>query len=173
MSPPMLPFAAYLDAGYKIALFLHVIAVVVALGPTFGYGVFFSVLPKYPRAAPALIEGMRRVDRYLVNPGMIILLIAGIVLLADSSIGGSNLWDGSDFFIVWGFIAIIALFGVQHGFFGPRMAQLQEFADRDLKSGDSFSDEFEASSKLIAQVGAATGILIVLTVFFMVYKPFM
>ena len=169
MSPRMLPFGAYLDAGYKIALFLHVIAVVVALGPTFVYGVFFSVLPKYPRAAPALIEGMRRIDRYLVNPGMILLLIAGIVLLADSS----SIWDGSNFFIVWGFIAIIALFGVQHGFFGPRMAKLQELADRDLQSGDSFSAEFEAESKLIAQVGAATGVLIVLTVFFMVYKPFM
>jgi hypothetical protein len=169
----MPPFAAYLDAGYKIALFLHVIAVVVALGPTFGYGLFFSVLPKYPRAAPALIEGMRRVDRYLVNPGMIILLIAGIVLLADSKIAGVSVWSGSDFFVVWGFIAIISLFGVQHGFFAPRMAKLQEIADRDLQSGDSFSAEFETESKLIAQVGAATGILIVLTVFFMVYKPFM
>ncbi|HVV89879.1 MAG TPA: DUF2269 family protein [Solirubrobacterales bacterium] len=165
----MLDFAAIYDSGYKIALFFHILAVVVALGPTFGYGIFFSVLPKYPRAAPALIEGMRRVDRYLVNPGLVILLIAGIVVLADSS----SVWKGSQFFVVWGFIAIIALFGVQHGFFAPRMAKLQEIADRDLQSGDSFSAEFEAESKLIAQVGAATGILIVLTVFFMVYKPFM
>ncbi len=169
----MLPFAAYLDAGYKIALFLHITAVVVALGPTFGYGIFFSVLPKYPRAAPALIEGMRKVDRFLVNPGLIVLLIAGIVLLADSGIAGHNLWSGSDFFVVWGFIAIIALFGVQHGFFAPRMARLQEIADRDLQSGDTFSAEFDTESKLIAQVGAATGVLVLLTVFFMVYKPFM
>jgi hypothetical protein len=168
----MLPFGAYLDGGYKVALFFHIIAVVVALGPTFGYGIFFSVLPKYPRAAPALIEGMRKIDRYLVNPGMIVLLIAGIFVLADSGIAGHNVWSGSDFFVVWGFIAIIALFGVQHGFFGPRMAQLQEFAERDLQKGDTFSDEFEASSKMIAQVGAATGVLILLTVFFMVYKPF-
>ena len=53
------------------------------------------------------------------------------------------------------------------------MARLQEIADRDLRSGDSFSAEFDTESKLIAQVGAATGILIVLTVFFMVYKPFL
>lgn len=165
----MLPFGAYLDSGYKIALFFHVLAVVVALGPTFGYGVFFSVLPKFPRSAPALIEGMRRIDRYMVNPGLIVLLVAGIVLMADSS----SIWDGSNFFIVWGFIAIIALFGVQHGFFGPRMAQLQEIAERDLRSGDSFGAEFEEKSRLIARVGGATGILVVVTVFFMVYKPFM
>jgi uncharacterized membrane protein len=165
----MLELGAIYDGGYKVVLFFHILAVVVALGPTFGYGIFFSVLPNHPRSAPALIEGMRRIDRYLVNPGMVILLIAGIVLLADSS----SVWKGSQFFIVWGFIAIIALFGVQHGFFGPRMAKLQELADRDLQAGDTFSAEFDAESKLIAQVGAATGLLIVLTVFFMVYKPFM
>lgn len=157
------------DAGYKFALFFHIIAVVVALGPTFGYGIFFSVLPKYPRAAPALIAGMRKTDRLLVNPGMILLLVAGIVLLATSG----SVWSGSQFFVVWGFIAIIALFGVQHGFFAPRMARLQEIADRDLAKGDTFSAEFEATSQRIAQVGAATGVLIVVTVFIMAYKPFL
>lgn len=165
----MLLLADYLGAGYKIALFFHIIAVVVALGPTFGYAIIFSVLPNHPRSAPALIEAMRRMDRYLLNPGLIVLLVAAIVLLADS--GG--VWKGSQFFVVWGFIAIIALFGVQHGFFAPRMARLQELADRDLGSGDSFSAEFETESKLIAQVGAATGLLVVLTVFFMAYKPFL
>ena len=161
--------AAIGDAGYKIFLFFHIIAVVVALGPTFGYGIFFSVLPKYPRSAPALIEGMRRVDRYLVNPGMVLLLIAGIVLLADSS----SIWKGSQFFVVWGFLAIIALFGVQHGFFAPQMAKLQEVADRDLAAGDTFSAEFQTMTQKIAQVGAATGLLIVLTIFIMAYKPFL
>ena len=36
------------DAGYKIALFLHILAVVLAFGPTFGYGVFFSVAAEVP-----------------------------------------------------------------------------------------------------------------------------
>jgi len=157
------------DAGYKIALFFHVIAVVVALGPTFGYGVMFSVIPKYPRAAPALIAGMRKVDRVLVNPGMILLLVAGIIVLATSG----SVWKGSQFFIVWGFIAIIALFGVQHGFFAPQMAKLQEIADRDLAAGDTFSTEFQTTSQKIAQIGAATGLLIVVTVFIMAYKPFL
>jgi hypothetical protein len=155
-------------AGYKIFLFLHILAVVVAIGPTFGYGVLFSVLPKYPRSAPALIEGMRRTDRYLLNPGLIVLLIAGILLIATSS----SVWGGQ-FFIVWGFIAIIALFGVQHGFFGPQMAKLQEIADRDAAAGDTLSPEFETLSQKIAQVGAATGILIALTIFIMAYKPFL
>jgi hypothetical protein len=157
------------DSGYKVAVFFHVVAVVVALGPTFGYGVMFSVLPKYPRAAPALIAGMRKVDRILVNPGLILLLVAGIIVLATSG----SVWKGSQFFIVWGFLAIIALFGIQHGFFAPQMAKLQEIADRDLRAGDTFSAEFDTTSQKIAQIGAASGILVVLTIFIMVYKPFL
>jgi hypothetical protein len=156
------------DAGYKIFLFLHIMGVVL-LGTTFGYGILFSVLPKYPRSASALIAGMRKVDRVLVNPAMILILIAGIVLLATSG----SVWKGSQFFVVWGFIAIIALFGLQHGFFAPQMAKLQEVADRDLAAGDTFSPEFDTISQKIAQVGAATGLLIVVTIFIMAYKPFL
>lgn len=156
------------DAGYKIFLFFHIVGVVL-LGASFGYGVLFSVLPKYPRAAPALIAGMRKVDRVLINPAMILLLVAGIVVLATSG----SVWKGSQFFVVWGFLAIIALFGVQHGFFAPQMTKLQELADRDVAAGDTFSAEFETTSQKIAQVGAATGLLILLTIFIMVYKPFL
>jgi hypothetical protein len=164
----MLSLGAIYSPGYKIALFFH-IGAVIALGPTFAYGVLFSVLPKYPRSAPALIAGMRKIDRVMVNPAMIVLLIAGIVVLATSG----SVWKGSQFFVVWGFLAIIALFGLQHGFFAPKMAELQEIADRDAAAGDTVSAEFEERSQLLAQVGGATGALIILTVFFMVYKPFL
>jgi hypothetical protein len=158
------------DAGYKIFLFFHILAVVLAFGPTFGYAIFFSVLPKYPRSAPAMIDGMRKIDRLLVNPGMIVVLVAGILVLATSG----SVWKGSQFFVVWGFLAIIALFGVQHGFFGPQMARLQEIAERDVSGGgDSLSAEFDTTSQKIAQVGMATGVLIVLTIFIMAYKPFL
>src|SRR6201995_1932595 len=156
------------DAGYKIFLFLHIMGVVL-LGATFGYGILFSVLPRYPRAAPALIAGMRKVDRVLVNPAMILILVAGIVVLATSG----SVWKGSQFFVVWGFLAIIVLFGLQHGFFAPQMAKLQEVAHRDLAAGDTFSAEFDTTSQKIAQVGAATGLLIVLRIFIMAYKPFL
>lgn len=164
-----MPLAAFGDSGYKIGLFLHILAVVLAFGPTFGYAFFFSVVPQHPRATPAIMAGIQRVDRYLVNPGMVILLIAGIYLMAASD----SVWDGSDAFIVVGFIAIIALFGLQHGFFQPQVRRAKEMAERDLEAGDALSPEFEALGQRIGQVGTLAGIVVVVTVFFMVYKPFM
>jgi uncharacterized membrane protein len=162
-------FASIVDPGYKIALFLHILAVVLAFGPTFGYAFFFSVAPQYPRATPAILAGVQKVDRYLVNPGMVVLLLAGIGLLSASD----GVWSGSDAFVIVGFIAIIALFGLQHGFFQPKVREAKALAERDLEASDTLSPEFEALGQRIGQVGTLAGVIVVVTIFFMAYKPFM
>jgi hypothetical protein len=141
--------------------------VVLAFGPTFGYAFFMSVTPQFPRATPAILTGIQRVDRYLVQPGLIILLLAGIYLLADGP------WDAGDVFVSIGFLAIIALFGLSHAFFRPQTARALGFAERDLKSGDELSPEFLAVSERLARVGRIAGLTVVVTVFFMTYKPFL
>jgi uncharacterized membrane protein len=160
-------FASIISPGYKIVLVLHILAVVLAFGPTFGYGFFFSVAPQFPRATPAILAGVQKVDRYLVNPGMIVLLLAGIYLLADGP------WKGSDAFVGVGFAAIIVLFGLQHGFFQPQVRKARALAERDLKTGDELSAEFDAIAQRLGQVGMLAGLIVVITVFFMAYKPFM
>lgn len=159
--------ATIVDPGYKLALFLHVLAVVLAFGPTFGYALFFSVVPQHPRATPAILAGIQKCDRYLVNPGMIVLLAAGIYLLVD---GG---WETSDAFIGIGFLAIAVLFGLQHAFFQPQVRNAKAMAERDLKAGDELSPEFEALGERIGRVGGMAGLLVVVTIFFMTYKPFL
>lgn len=162
-------FGSIVDPGYKITLFLHILAVVLAFGPTFGYGLFASIAPQHPRATPAILSGIQKCDRYLVNPGMIVLLLAGIGLLAMSD----SVWETSDAFVGVGFLAIIVLFGLQHGFFQPQVRKAKEIAERDLKAGDTLSAEFEAISQRIGQVGGLAGLIVVVTIFFMTYKPFL
>lgn len=163
-----MPFASIVDPGYKIGLFLHILAVVLAFGPTFGYAFFFSVAPQYPRATPAILAGVQKVDRYLVNPGMVVLLLAGIYLLSASD----GAWGASDAFVSIGFVAIIVLFGLQHGFFQPQVRKAKALAERDLQSDDTLSPEFEALGQRIGQVGTLAGAIVVVTTFFMTYKPF-
>ncbi len=150
---------------YGVGLFVHILAVVLAFGPTFGYAFIFSVAPQYPSATPALMTGVQKIDRYLVNPGMVVLLLAGIYLLAEGP------WDASEAFISVGFVAILVLFGLQHGFFQPQVRKAKELAERDLRSGDTLSDEFLAVSQRVGQVGALAGVIVVVTIFFMVVKP--
>jgi uncharacterized membrane protein len=155
------------SGGYKFVLFLHILAVVLAFGPTFGYAFFMSISAKYPRATPALLAGVQKCDRYLVNPGMVVLLLAGLYLLSDGP------WKAGDAFISVGILAILVLFGLQHGFFEPQVRKAKALAERDLERGDELSEEFLGVSRLIGKVGALAGLIVVITVFFMAYKPFL
>jgi Predicted integral membrane protein (DUF2269) len=162
-----MPLASIVDPGYKIALFLHVLAVVLAFGPTFGYALFFSVLPQYPRSAPAILAGVQKCDKYLVGPGMLVVLLAAFYLQIDGD------WDTNEAFISVGFLAWALLLALQQAFFTPQVRKAKELAERDLKAGDTLSDEFEALGQKIGKVGSLAGIIVVVTIFFMTYKPFL
>jgi hypothetical protein len=151
--------------GYGVGLFIHILAVVLGFGPTFAYGLIFSVMPKHPRSAPAFFDAIRKVDTYLVNPGMLVVLLAGIYVMSEGN------WDGGEAFITIGFIAIVALLGLQHAFFRPQGRKAQELAERDLKNGDTFSPEFEEITRRLSTVGPIAGLIVVVTIFFMTVKP--
>ena len=151
--------------GYSLGLFIHVLAVVAAFGPTFAYGLIFSAISRSPRSAPLIFETVRKVDNYLVNPAMFIVLLAGIYLMADGH------WKGGEAFIVVGFIAIVVLMGLQHAFYRPQGLKAQGLAERDLKAGDTLSAEFEAIARRLGTVGMASGLIVVVTIFFMTVKP--
>ena len=163
----MLPLGSIIDPGYKIALFFHILAVVVAFGPTFGYALFFSVAPQYPRATPAILAGVQKCDKYLVGPGMLVIIIAAFYMQIDGK------WDASEAFISVGFLAWALLLALQHAFFTPQVRKAKELAERDLKGGDTLSGEFEAVGDRIGKVGTLAGLVVVITIFFMTYKPFL
>jgi hypothetical protein len=96
---------------------------------------------------------------------MLAVLLAGIYLLVEGP------WEGSEAFIAVGFVAIVALFGLQHGFFRPQTRKARAFAERDLEVGDTLGDEFLAVSRRLATVGPIAGLIVVVAIFFMVVKP--
>jgi hypothetical protein len=162
-----MPSATIVDPGYKVALFLHVLAVVLAFGPTFGYALFSTVSRTYPRATPALLEGIQRCDRYLVGPGMLVIIGAAFYLLIDGD------WDTNEAFISVGFLAWAALLALQLAYFTPRVRKARAIAERDLEKGDELSQEYQDLAEQIGKVGSLAGLIVVVTIFFMTYKPFL
>lgn len=152
--------------GYGIGVFIHVLAVVVAFGATFAFPVFVAAAERTsPQSLPTVLRGIMSVDRMLVTPGMVILLLAGIYLVADAGI------SMGEPFISVGFLAIIVLFGMSHGFFLPRTRQALTLAERDLAAGDELSAEYQAVARQIELGGKIAGLIIAITIFFMVVKP--
>jgi uncharacterized membrane protein len=152
--------------AYGVGRFIHVLAVVLAFGPTFGYAFFMGFADsKAPVSVPAVLRAAQLSDRYLVTPAMIVVLAAGFYLLADGDISAGESW------VTVGFVAIVILFGMVHGFFAPRYRKGIELAERDLGGGGDLSDEYRAVSRQIARGGQIAGLLIAVTIFFMVVKP--
>lgn len=162
-----MPLASIVDPGYKFALFVHVLAVVLAFGPTFGYALFSTVSRVYPRATPAILEGIQRCDKYLVLPGMVVLILAAFYLQADGD------WATSEAFIGVGFLAYALLLALQLAYFTPQVRKARAIAERDLEKGDELSQEYQDISQRIGQVGSLAGLIVVVTIFFMTYKPFL
>ena len=154
--------------SYSVGLFLHILAVVLAFGPTYGYGFFIGVAEgSSPRSVPAILRGVQTVDRILVQPGLILVLLAGLYLVLKSD----SPWEMGDTFVSVGFVAIIILFGMAHGFFRPNVKKALGLAERDLQSGDTLSEEYGAVSRKLATGGKIAGLIVVVTIFFMVVKP--
>jgi uncharacterized membrane protein len=151
--------------AYGVGLFIHILAVVLAFGPTFGYGFFIGFADtKAPAAVPAVHRAANMANLFLVTPGMVVLVAAGIYLMAKGDWGNQS-W------ITVGFIAIILMFGLVHAFFLPQGRKAVDIAERNLAAGGELSAEYRAVSARIARVGQLAGLIVVVATFFMVVKP--
>jgi uncharacterized membrane protein len=154
---------------YQLGLFVHVVAVVVAFGPTFAYPFFqLSVERVSPRSVPAMFRAMHTSSRYLVTPGLLVVLASGIYLTIEG-------WDFDQLFVVVGLSIVVALMILGATFFDRHEARLIELSERDVRAADAgevqLSEEYWRLSKRFGRVGAAASVLVVLALFFMTVKP--
>jgi hypothetical protein len=156
------PAAAFSD--WIVAV--HIVAVVVAFGVTFAYPVIALVLGRQdPRSIPAFHRIQVAISRRITNPGLLVVLLAGIYLASD-------LHDWHRFFVQWGLGVTIVLGGIEGAFMIPREQRLAELAGRDLTAAAGaevrWSSEYQALRRRLTAVGAGTSLLVVVTVFVMV-----
>jgi hypothetical protein len=157
---------------YDVVVWLHVSAVVLAFGPTFAFGIYAALAArKYPRAMPAVLEGNIMVSRSMVTLGGIVILVTGLYLAGD-------VWEFSDFFVGWGILAILVLLGLVHSYFIPHDTRALRAAQRDIEAAGptgevELGDEFNRESGASARMGPIAGLIIILTIYVMVAKPFL
>ena len=154
---------------YDLVLFVHITAVVVAFGPTFAYPFFQTVVERVsPRSVPAMLQAMHTSSRYLVTPGLLVVLASGIYLTVDA-------WDFGQRFVVVGLAVVVVLIVLGATFFDRHEARLIELSKRDVAATGArevvLSADYWAVSKRFARVGIAASLLILLALFFMAVKP--
>jgi uncharacterized membrane protein len=156
------PAAAFSD--WIVAV--HIVAVVVAFGALFAYPVIFLVLDKQDRrAAPAVHRVQLAISRRIINPGLLVVVLAGVYLASD-------LHDWKKFFVQWGLGVAIVLGGLEGGFMISRTKRLLLLAERDVAAAGAgevaWGEEYLGLVRQVGGVGAIMGLLVVATIFVMV-----
>jgi len=155
---------------YDVVTFLHITAVVIGFGPTFAYAAFAIYAQREDGGVglPAVGKATIFWDRTVNTAAMILILITGLYMTGDGP------WDFGDFFVSWGFVAILLLLGLTHAYFIPKTREQVALAERDLAGADrKLSGEYDELTQKIAKMGTLAGLIIILTIYVMTAKPFL
>lgn len=145
--------ALYRDTGYKIVLFIHVIAVLVAMAPAVAHPIMFELEKR--RDDSDLVALGKRISAASRIYGIAVVVAGvigfGLISMSDSVIEWGDTW-------VWLSILVwIALLGVLHGAMIP--------AEKQLAGGD------EAAMKRIDTLGPILGVMVLVLFYLMIVKP--
>jgi hypothetical protein len=154
-----------------LVLGVHIAAALVAFGTVFVYPLLFSFAARRdPHATPFLLRSRQQVGRYLVNPGLLLVVLAGIYLATDE-----HQW--SHFYVGWGIIAAILIGAIEGGVVIPRSNRLAAIAERDLSStavpaggqrvSAQWSTEYTRGSRVLWLAGVLAEAIVIVTVFVM------
>ena len=145
---------------------VHIISVALAFGIPFATPLLTALVERVDRSAvPAFHQVRKLAGRWLVNPAMVLLLIAGIVLASDQ-----HLWKA--FFVQWGIGAIVVIGGIEGSFVMPKSGRLAELAERDLAAGGAaWSDEYVSLRRKVRVGSSAMNLLVVVTIVIMATQP--
>lgn len=161
----LLPAVVYF---WQIALAVHVVFAVAAFGLVLSYPFIAIAVERFDRrAVPAVLRARQLLGRSLVNPGLLIVVIAGVYLASEE-----HQW--SQFYVQWGIGAAIVIGALEGAFVARQSGRLAELAERDLKAAGpgapSWSAEYLATRSRADQINALLAVLVVVTIFLMVVQ---
>jgi uncharacterized membrane protein len=154
---------------YEVILAVHIMAVVVAFGVTFAYPIMFIVAARAdPRSLPVMHRVEYTIERFLINPGLLVVLAAGIYLASEG-----HHW--SEFFVQWGLGAVVAIGAAIGAVMIPTAKRAETLAERAVAAQSDgpveTSTEYQALARRLSTVGALLSLLVLVTILFMVVKP--
>lgn len=152
-------------------LAIHILGAVVGFGVIFAFPVLFGIARRTdPGVIPWLLRARKSVGRYLVNPGLTIVVLAGIYLATDE-----HQW--SHFYVGWGILAALVIGAVEGSYVIRRAGALADMAERDLaattvagggrRTSATWSPEYTALQRRFAVAGNVMALIVVVTEFLM------
>ncbi|MBI2766902.1 MAG: DUF2269 family protein [Chloroflexi bacterium] len=154
--------------SYKLLLFLHIIAVVIALGVTFVYPLLQGFAERQGVGATRfMLRFSRRLESMVVLPGAALVFLFGLGLIFNDQTGyKDDMPAWLTFAMTWYIAAVAVAVFVQRRNVGKALATLEGVPDTG-----TLPAEYTAVAKQLQIVGGLLGLSVVAIAFLMVWKP--
>ena len=148
---------------YLVLKFIHVMAAITAVGANVTYAIWIVRARSDPEHAGFALRGIKFIDDRIANPAYGVLLVSGLIMLAAGHIALTTLWVLAALVL----FAILVVIGV--GFYSPTLRdQIKLLGDG---AGDAASAAFTRLGRRGQVLGQAMGLVVVVIVVLMVFKP--
>ncbi|TMC39887.1 MAG: DUF2269 family protein [Chloroflexi bacterium] len=145
---------------YLVLKFIHILAAIVAVGSNITYGVWNVRAARDPSHLGFALKGIKFLDDRIANPAYGVLLLTGLILMFAGSFG-FKLW----IIIALVLFAAVVVLGV--AFYSPLLKNQIRLVD----AGETASPEYARLAAMGARFGPGLGIIVVVILVMMVFKP--
>lgn len=146
---------------YNALLFIHIMSAITAVGSNITYGVWNVRAAQEPANSAFVLKGIKFIDDRIANPAYGALLVTGLLMVAIGHWAITSLW------IIVALVLFVAIAVIGLVLFSPLLKTQIRLAD----SGETASAEFQRLANRSRTIGPILGLLVVVIVIMMVFKP--
>ena len=139
---------------------IHIFAAIVAVGSNVTYGVWSARAAADSTHAGFALKGIKFIDDRLANPAYGVIFVTGLIMVFTAN-WGFRPW------VITAIILFIAIAVVGFAVYSPLLKRQIALTD----AGDTTSPEFERLANRARLIGPILGLLVVVILVMMVFKP--
>ena len=145
---------------YLVLKYIHILSAIMAVGSNITYGVWSARMAREPAHASFVLKGIQFLDNRIANPAYGVLFLTGLIMIFAGNFG-LQLW------IVVAIVLFIAIAVLGFAIFTPLVRNQIRLAD----AGDTASPEFVRLAIRSRTLGPILGLLVLVILVMMVFKP--
>jgi uncharacterized membrane protein len=146
---------------YVVLKFIHILAVIVAVGSNITYGIWIVRTQRDPAHAGFVLKGVKFLDDRIANPAYGVVLLTGLLMVFGGPFKITDLW----IIVALVLFAALILFGIV--LYSPVLRDQVRLAE----AGDTTSAEFGRLGRRGQMLGQATGVILLVILVMMVFQP--
>jgi hypothetical protein len=145
---------------YAVLKFIHIAAAIVAVGANVTYGAWSARARGEPAHLGFAIKGIQFLDNRIANPAYGVLFLSGLIMVFAGS-WWPQLW------VIVAIVLFVVVAVIGFAYFTPLVRRQLALID----AGDTSSPEFERLARRNAMIGPLLGLIVMVILVMMVFKP--